>query len=186
MFKKSIIFFINILFLLTIFSGCATSSKENEGSDISSDTNFDISFDSTTLDGETINSSSFKDYKITMINIWATWCPPCIAEIPDLAKLYDELPEGSNLIAFTTDAGDSEKAKNSAKDILSKSNAKYKNVVPDETIMKFLSKSVQYLPTTIFVDNKGNLIGEPLIGAPNGDVVGGYKKAIEERISMVK
>lgn len=40
-----------------------------------------------TLDGQVV---SLKDYqgKVVLLNFWATWCPPCVAEIPDLVKLH--------------------------------------------------------------------------------------------------
>jgi len=44
------------------------------------------------LDGDEIEFSEFKD-KVLFINFWATWCKPCIAEMPGIQKLYDELSD---------------------------------------------------------------------------------------------
>src|SRR5699024_9151933 len=41
-----------------------------------------------TLDGEKVKLSDFEGEKV-IVNFWATWCPPCREEIPDLQKLYD-------------------------------------------------------------------------------------------------
>lgn len=41
------------------------------------------------VDGNTINFKT-SDGKVTLINFWATWCPPCVAELPALQNLYDE------------------------------------------------------------------------------------------------
>lgn len=41
------------------------------------------------LDGEGVSLSELSG-KVVFINLWATWCPPCIAELPDLIKLYDD------------------------------------------------------------------------------------------------
>src|SRR5699024_1704074 len=45
-------------------------------------------FELETLDGETVKLSDYKGEKV-IVNFWATWCPPCREEIPDLQKLYD-------------------------------------------------------------------------------------------------
>jgi thiol-disulfide isomerase/thioredoxin len=45
----------------------------------------------TDLSGTPLNSELFKD-KILILNLWATWCNPCIKEMPDLVKMQSELP----------------------------------------------------------------------------------------------
>ena len=41
------------------------------------------------LKGDRVNLNEFKD-KVIIVNYWATWCPPCIAEMPSLQGLYDD------------------------------------------------------------------------------------------------
>jgi len=41
------------------------------------------------IDGERINLNSYKD-QVILINFWATWCPPCIAEMPSFEELYKD------------------------------------------------------------------------------------------------
>lgn len=43
-----------------------------------------------TLDGKEVTLSEFKD-KVLFINLWATWCKPCVAEMPSIQTLYDSL-----------------------------------------------------------------------------------------------
>ncbi len=50
-----------------------------------------------TLDGENVNLKDFKG-KVIFLNLWATWCPPCVAEMPNIHKLYEKVA-GDN-IAF--------------------------------------------------------------------------------------
>jgi thiol-disulfide isomerase/thioredoxin len=49
------------------------------------------------LQGESMQFEELKG-KVIFLNIWATWCPPCIAEMPNIQSLYDKL--GSDKIAF--------------------------------------------------------------------------------------
>ena len=51
-----------------------------------------------TLDGERTNLEEFKG-KVVFLNFWATWCPPCIAEMPSIQKVYESYA-GNNDIAF--------------------------------------------------------------------------------------
>lgn len=53
-------------------------------------------FELTTLDGEAVRLSDYKGKKV-ILNFWATWCPPCRAEMPDMQKYYDEQAEGENV-----------------------------------------------------------------------------------------
>jgi peroxiredoxin len=46
-------------------------------------------FEVTTLDGEQTKLSDYRGERI-MLNFWATWCPPCRAEMPDMQRLYEE------------------------------------------------------------------------------------------------
>ncbi|ALX49115.1 TlpA family protein disulfide reductase [Lentibacillus amyloliquefaciens] len=46
-------------------------------------------FELTTLEGEPVRLSDYRGQRV-IVNFWATWCPPCREEIPDLQKLYDE------------------------------------------------------------------------------------------------
>ena len=47
-------------------------------------------FTAITLDGETVTQDIFQDHDLTMINIWATFCGPCLSEMPDLGEIHEE------------------------------------------------------------------------------------------------
>lgn len=51
------------------------------------------------LEGEILNLSDFKD-KVIFINVWATWCPPCVGEMPGIQKLYDKYKNNQNIKFF--------------------------------------------------------------------------------------
>ncbi|HLR43341.1 MAG TPA: TlpA disulfide reductase family protein, partial [Pseudogracilibacillus sp.] len=46
-------------------------------------------FELETLSGETVTLADYRGQKV-MLNFWATWCPPCRAEMPDMQKVQDE------------------------------------------------------------------------------------------------
>jgi peroxiredoxin len=57
-----------------------------------------------TLDGDTVALSSFSG-DVVLLNIWATWCLPCVREMPALQRLHEELqPQGLRVVAVSVDA----------------------------------------------------------------------------------
>lgn len=57
-----------------------------------------------TLDGRTITTKDLAG-KVTIFNFWATWCPPCRAEIPDLVKLQEQYKDHVLIIGVSSDEG---------------------------------------------------------------------------------
>jgi len=55
----------------------------------------------------------FKEYenKVVFVNIWATWCPPCVAEMPDIQDMYEEMKEEGIEFVFISVDDDFQKAK---------------------------------------------------------------------------
>ena len=118
------------------------------------------------LDGNVVTNSIFSRNKVTMINFWATWCPPCVKELPDLAYMGKTLAETSGegaLIGVLLDAGDSG-AIQRAKNLLDAAEAQFPHLIPSEE-MKSVLRSVSAIPTSIFVDSRGNIIGPTIVGS---------------------
>jgi peroxiredoxin len=56
------------------------------------------------LDGKIVRLSDYRG-KVVLVNIWASWCPPCIDEMPSMEKLYNELQgENFEILAVSIDA----------------------------------------------------------------------------------
>ena len=123
-------------------------------------------FKAVDLAGNVVTQDIFKDKKVSVVNIWGTFCPPCIGEMPELGKWARQMPADAQIIGIVCDVSDKNDKKtiNAAKKITADANVKYVNIIPDEGIMNYLD-SVDAVPTTIFVDSDGNIIGEAVIGA---------------------
>jgi len=61
-----------------------------------------MSFTARDLEGRTISSDSLRG-KVTIVNFWATWCPPCRAEIPDLIALQTKYKDQLQIIGISQD-----------------------------------------------------------------------------------
>jgi thiol-disulfide isomerase/thioredoxin len=124
----------------------------------------DLLFDTADLDGNPVHAADlFAQHRITMVNVWMTWCGPCVSEMPELAALSEEFAaQDVGLIGVCMDAVDAETV-SEAKEILSSAGAEFPVLAGfDGGDALFQLYAV---PTSFFVDSEGHVLGEPVIGA---------------------
>lgn len=130
-----------------------------------------VEFEAYDLDGNTVRSEDiFSQNTITMINIWGTYCGPCINEMPDLEVLNKRLGEKNcAIIGVVCDiAGPNDKDHiELAREIIKETGVTYMNILPWDKLDIQLPS--QYIPTTYFVDSDGHVVGEMLVGARGAD-----------------
>lgn len=122
------------------------------------------SFTAKTLGGEDIDDSYFSEHKLTMVNFWATWCGPCVGEMPDIAALHTEYADkGFAVLGILVWDEGNEK---SALDFLLSSKISYP-VVAYDTVPLFteIAATQQVIPFTIFYDAHGNPVGDVVLGS---------------------
>lgn len=143
-----------------------------------------IEFKLKDLDGKEIDSKElFKDNKITMVNIWATFCGPCINEMPDLQELFEDVKEsGGSVIGIIGDTPD-EDNEIAAKKIIETKGVKFVNLVPDDKFKKEVISSIAGYPTSFFVDSEGNVVGEVVTGSRSKE---DYKEILNKAIESLK
>ncbi|MEE5990425.1 MAG: TlpA disulfide reductase family protein [Lachnospiraceae bacterium] len=134
------------------------------------------------LYGNTVTDDIFSEYDITVINIWGTFCGPCIGELPELAAWNDSLPEHACIIGIVCDiqSEDDTEYIDEALYLLDDAGADYINLIPNEGLYAILNNT-EYVPTTIFVDSEGNQIGEAIVGAD----VEQYKDVVNDYLSSI-
>lgn len=141
-----------------------------------------LTFETIDLEGNKIKSDILAKYDVTMINIWATWCPPCRAELPEIGKLYEAFKDkGCNIIGITGDVSpDAQDALPTAKELISKADCNYTVVQYNDTLKPILD-NLSAWPTTIFVDKKGNIIASSV-----NDIIIGSRDLAEFTEAMEK
>lgn len=123
------------------------------------------------LEGNAVDDSIFDDYDVTMVNVWGTFCGPCIQEMPDLGELAKEYEEkGLQIIGIVSDATDyeggyPEETVELAKEIVEETGADYLHLLPSQDLLDRVLFSIQAVPTTFFVDSDGNQLGGIITGA---------------------
>lgn len=124
-----------------------------------------VSFSLTTLTGDTIDQTIFSDHKLTMVNYWATWCGPCVSEIPDLVKISaDYADKGFALIGVHVDDTDLDGVKKFMED----QKINYPIILPEGFFLEMI-QGYQYIPTTLFFDSQGKQVGEAVVGSMSYD-----------------
>ena len=148
-------------------SSAASSAKE--GSTASAGTETDTekfpAFETTDTKGNKVTEKIFADKDITMVNVWGTFCGPCINEMPELQKIYESLPKNANLIGIVADVPEGMKdGVDNANYIEKQTGVKYTNLTLSDSLNGF-AKRFYAVPSTIFVDKDGNIIGDLVMGA---------------------
>ena len=109
------------------------------------------------------NGHTLSDYKgkTVFLNFWATWCPPCRAEMPEIQEIYEEYGENNSDVIILGIASPEVGQESSAEDIaafLSENNYTYPVVMDTDGIMSYYYGISAY-PTTFMIDKDGNVYG---------------------------
>ena len=95
------------------------------------------------------NILSDKNKKLYVINFWATWCPPCVKEIPDLLELKQQVGDELDIFFISVDSNPTEVIPR----FLKKNKIPLKNFFSDQKLNISKQLKVKVMPTTIIVNN---------------------------------
>ncbi len=109
-------------------------------------------FSARDLDDREISSAQFRG-KVTLVNYWATWCPPCRAEIPDLIALQKKYPDDVQIIGISEDDIPAAEVKRFA----TEHEFNYPVVMSSPELSKIFT-GVAALPTSFILDREGRLV----------------------------
>ncbi|KGM46356.1 redoxin domain-containing protein [Neobacillus niacini] len=127
-------------------------------------------FELKTLAGDTVKLSDLKGKKV-MLNFWATWCPPCKAEMPAMEEFHKEAGDDVVILAVNIDPHLDVKA------FVDENGITFPIPLDAEDKVNEMYQ-VLSIPTTYFIDTKGN-IGNKYIGAMNLDAMKQYTKDLK-------
>lgn len=191
-------FFLTGVCCISLLSGCTSknnpsSTEQTEEADQTSQADQAAeslgSFSMEDIEGESYTQEMFADYDLTMINVFATWCTPCINEIPDLEQLRNDMADqGVNVVGIVLDAvdysgGTDDSAIENAKILAEQTGAAYPFLVPDQGLLNGRLAGIAAVPETFFVDKEGNLVGETYTGSRSLEE---WKSVVEETLKEVE
>lgn len=106
----------------------------------------------TGLDGHAISSADWRE-NVTVVNFWATWCGPCLAEIPEFVALQEKYAGHVQFIGFSADEGSADEVRQ----FVRRHSMNYPvAIVGREIDAKF--GDVPGLPTTFVIDRQGQIV----------------------------
>lgn len=123
------------------------------------------------LDGNTISLNDLKGKNI-FLNFWATWCPPCRGEMPDIQSIHEEYSE-KGLVILAVNLGE---GKDAIKDFVKKNNYDFKVLLDTEQTVGDMY-NISAIPSSYFLDKDGNIIGKK-IGAMSKEEIKSYLKLL--------
>lgn len=175
-----------------LLSGCARTEMggRTEGSSAresdntlppeSESSSSSITFEALDMEGNTVSAGIFAETKLTMVNVWATYCNPCLREMPGLGELAGEYaPEEFRIVGVISDVmeGGDQKSIDLAASLIEETGADYPHLLLNESLYYALLTDVTAVPTTFFINENGEIL-DTVVGAME-------KSAWEERVNAL-
>ena len=129
-------------------------------------------FELTTLEGEVIRLSDLQG-KVVLLNIWATWCPPCVGEIPDLQKLAEAHPDELVVIGASMDESEAD-----VREFIAADGVTYPIGMDEEYRLGGELYATMYIPESVFIDPEGTIADVVVGGMAYDDMEAGFQKAL--------
>lgn len=176
---------ISLVLFMLMFTGCWNKDENTIPAPQPAKTNNPLvgktipAFNATDLQGQPVTESIFKDNKLTMLNLWGTFCGPCIKEMPDIEKLQNRYRDRNVLVLGVVVDRDLAAARR----IVSTQKAAYTSIIPDSSLESSVVSAFDYVPATIFIDASGSVLN-PMVSGSNS--FEGYSVVIESLLKEME
>lgn len=191
--EKYILLLLAASLLLSLLSGCGgkgdtpalpaeepqtsqASAKEETGAAALGSLS---SFTADTLDGGTFTQDDIAAKDVTVLNFWALTCPPCIAEMPEIAAFEQALPDNVAMVTVCLDGYGNE---DSVNEVLEQADFEGVTLISGDGDLLDLAGNLMYTPTTVLADSGGALVGEAIIGG-QADLSAVYLEAVNQALA---
>ncbi|MCR4437185.1 MAG: TlpA disulfide reductase family protein [Clostridiales bacterium] len=148
----------------------SSSSQSLNTADTTSD-NKAIDFTLTDLDGKKVSLKDFRG-KNVYLNFWATWCPPCRGEMPEIEKVYQQYKD-KDFVVLAVDLGED---KNTVQNFIKQNNYNFK-VLLDSDQSVATKYNITAIPVSYFIDKDGNVVTKR-VGALSEEEMQSYVKQL--------
>ena len=155
-----------INFYKNVFTSPSETGEDSDGTVTNGkteDTEFG-SFTVISLTGDEVTSEILKGHKVNLINIWATYCGPCINEMPDLDKIDKAYGDEVQVIGFCIDIVDrngnvdSDLLEQAVKIVNDVTKVSYPTFIPSSDMLKGVLSDIFAVPTSYITDENGKVL----------------------------
>jgi peroxiredoxin len=130
-------------------------------------------FSLTNSEGKNVTLDDFKG-KVVVLNFWATWCPPCRAEIPDFINVYKKYrSKGVEIVGISLD----HKGWEVVRPFIKHNKINYPVLLGDQRIARSYG-NVRSIPTTFIIDKKGTIVDQHVGVMTEKDLVRKFEKLL--------
>lgn len=123
------------------------------------------------IDGNDQTDALIKEHALTLVNVWGTFCPPCIEEMPYLGELAEEYRDKVHFLGIVCDVLDPANAidvdqQKLAQEIVAQTKSgTYTHIIPTQGMNERVLYSINAIPTTFFLNDKGQQVGKAIVGS---------------------
>lgn len=138
-------------------------------------------FTTTDLYGNEVTQQIFANAELTVVNVWATYCGPCINEMPYLGELSHEYDSAQvQIVGIPMDAMNAEYVEYAAS-LVSQTGADYSHLLLNQELYNWGLTEIQYVPTTFFVNSEGEII-DSVVGSMSKE---DWKNLIDSKLASL-
>ncbi len=127
------------------------------------------------IDGSNTSLSSLQG-KVVLLNFWATWCPPCKAEMPDMEKLYGKM-KNNNFTILAISSNDGRETRKKVEDFIADNGYTFPTAFDDTGTAVPSFYRTGSIPTSYLINTEGKVIAR---------LVGMYQWDTPEMIAVLK
>lgn len=145
-----------------------------------------VFFQTTDLDGNKVTSDIFQDHTLTLLNIWGSFCEPCMEEMPDLEAISKEFADkGVAIVGVLGDALDRKGEFDAdtvdlAKTVLQSKGVTYLNIAMCPELLEAVPSDTY--PTSVLIDSNGSVVGKAIYGSRDADQ---YRQLIQNALDTL-
>jgi len=132
-----------------------------------------------TLEGDSVQLSKLRG-KVVMIDFWATWCGPCVAELPNLVKLYQKYSANPDVVFLSIDTNEPATA---IKPFMEKNGYSFTVLIGNQTTVP-QQYGVEAIPTKFLIDKNGKIQFKHIGGGPSPKVIDELSRELDELLAM--